>query len=252
MTTKPAKTKILPYRQGGEIDYAALDFNPDLADVPPDAMEQNQELNEVLGLLRAHITDFGQRPDIFLDRETNICYDRRNLNVRVAPDVYLAFGVDAKAIRPRKLYLPWEVGKVPDWVLEIASESTAWQDVNRKPAVYARIGVPEYWRFDPQGGRYYPEPLYGGRLSGGLYEPIALTTEPDGILKGYSGVLELYFCWDEGWPRFYDPSTGTYLESWREMRHSRAEVEARADAEATARAQAEAELRRLRERLGLE
>ena len=46
-------------------------------------------------LLRAHFTDFGGRPDVFLDRDTNICYDRGNLNVRIVPDLYLAFGVDA-------------------------------------------------------------------------------------------------------------------------------------------------------------
>ncbi len=250
MTTTSTKFTMLPYLRQGEIDYDALDFNPDVADVPPDAMEQNEEVNEILGVLRAHITNFGERPDIFLDRETNICYDRRNLNVRIAPDVYIAFGVDAGAIRPRKLYLPWEVGKAPDWVLEVASESTAKQDVNRKSAVYAQIGVPEYWRFDPTGGRYHGGPLYGGRLVGDVYRPIGLTTEPDGILKGYSEALGLSLCWDEGWPRFYNPSTRTYLENWRQVWHAReAERAARADAEARA-AEAEAELRRLRERLG--
>ena len=79
---------------------------------------------------------------MFLDTDTNICYDRSNLNVRVAPDVYITFGVDDRAIRPRKIYLPWEVGKVPDWVLEVASESTSRVDVQRKPGIYARIGVP--------------------------------------------------------------------------------------------------------------
>ena len=53
----------------------------------------------------------------------------------------------------RKLYLPWEVGKPPDWVLEVASSSTGAEDVGRKRDLYARIGVPEYWRFDPQGWR---------------------------------------------------------------------------------------------------
>ena len=79
--------------------------------------------------------------------ETYICYDPRNLNVRVAPDIYLAFGVDARAIRPRRLYLPWEVGKPPDWALEVASASTGRDDVNRKPAIYAAIGILEYWCF---------------------------------------------------------------------------------------------------------
>lgn len=139
MTTKPAKYKMLPYRRQGEIDYAALDFDPNEKELPPDHMEQNREINEVIGLLMAPFTDCWRRPDVFLDTDTNICYDRSNLNVRVAPDVYIAFGVDDRAIRPRRLYLPWEVGKVPDWVLEVASESTRRVDVERKPGICARV-----------------------------------------------------------------------------------------------------------------
>ena len=249
MTTKPVKYEMLPYRRQGEIDYTALDFNPDEKELPPDHMEQRREIDEIIGLLTARFTDFNRRPNVFLDRETFICYDPSNLNVRVSPDVYVAFGVDAEAIRPRRIYLPWEVGKPPDWVLEIASESTSREDVNRKPGIYARVGVPEYWRFDPTGGRYHGEPLYGGRLVGSEYRSIELTTEPDGILKGHSEILKLSLAWDEGWPRFYDPSTGNYLENWRQTSAARSEAEARA-AEANTRADAaEAELRRLRERL---
>ena len=245
-TLKTAKIAVnppmLPYRKG-KIDYGSLNFNPDVKDLPPDAMEQSLEVEEIIGIMRARFTDFNDRPDVFLDRETNICYNPRNLNVRLAPDVYIAFGVDARAIRPRKLYLPWEVGKPPDWALEIASESTSRQDVNRKPAIYAQIGIPEYWRFDPSGGRYHGAPLYGGRLEGINYTPIPLTTEPDGILKGYSEVLELSLCWDEGWPRFYDPATGAYLDNWRQERE--AARLAMAAAQERIR-QLEAELRRLR------
>ena len=244
---------MLPYRKGGPIDYASLEFDAFEKEVPPDHMEQNREIREVLNLLTAHFTDFDRRPDVFIDTDTNICYDPRNLNVRVAPDVYLAFGVDERAIRPRQIYLPWEVGKVPDWALEIASESTSQVDLNRKPGIYAQIGVPEFWRFDPTGGRYYRFQLNGLKLVDGEYQPIELTTEPDGILKGYSEVLELSLAWDEGWPRFYDPATGTYLGNWRQDREAlRAEREARADAEAELEAernrirQLEEELRRLR------
>ncbi len=240
MTTQPIT--MLPYRHLVEIDYDSLDFNPDVTEPPPDAMEQNRELYEIQSLLHAHITDFGQRPDIFFDRETNVCYDTGNLNRRIAPDLYLAFGVDAEAIRPRKLYIIDEVGKPPDWVLEVASESTAQNDLTYKTSLYARIRVPEYWRFDPTGGRYHGEPLTGLRLEGGQYRPVELTTEPDGVLKGYSAVLGLSLCWDQGWPRFYNPATGAYLENWREERAARAEAEVRADT-------AEAELRQLREQL---
>ena len=240
--TTPA-IRMLPYNREGEIDYANLEFDPDKpAAEKPDAMEQRDEQSEVYGILRARLTDFQQRPDVFLDFDTYICYDRRNLNVRICPDICLAFGVDARAIRPDSLYLPWRVGKVPDWVLEVASPTTGREDVNRKPGIYARIGVPEYWRFDPSGGRYHGEPLYGGILTGGVYQSVELTTEPDGILKGYSPLLGLSLAWDEGWPRFYNPDTALYLENWRE-------TAARAEAEAAARADAETEVRRLREQL---
>ena len=239
MTTSSSKYKMIPYRRQGEIDYAALDFDPDVTEPPEDAMEQNLQLRELENLLAAYFTEFNSRPDVFLDRETNICYDPSNLNVRIVPDLYLAFGVEAEAIRPRKLYLPWEVGKPPDWALEIASESTARRDVRDKPAIYARVGVPEYWRFDPTGGRYHGQPLYGGRLVGGEYRAIELTTEPDGILKGYSEVLGLSICWDDGLPRLYHPATGAYLENWQQER----------EAHRLALESAEAENERLRERL---
>ena len=157
----PKAAPMLPYRRGGEIDYASLEFDPDVKNITEDAMEQNLELVEILGLFRARFTDFNERPDVFLDNETFICYDPRNLNVRVAPDIYLAFGVDAVAIRPRKIYLPWEVGKPPDFALEVASQSTASNDLDNKPSIYAAIGVPEFWRFDPSGGLILQRALVG-------------------------------------------------------------------------------------------
>ena len=208
MTTAKSKPtyQMLPYRKQGEIDYASLEFNADEKHHTEDAMDQNLEIAEILGIFRARFTDFNQRPDVFLDNETYICYQPGNLNVRISPDIYLAFGVDARAIRPRKLYLPWEVGKPPDFALEVASASTASNDVNRKPRIYAAIGIGEYWRFDPTGGANYGTPLYGGILENDRYRAVALTTEPDGILKGYSPTLELSLCHDDGWPRLFDPA----------------------------------------------
>ena len=157
----------------------------------------------------------------------------------------LAFGVDSRAIRRRKIYLPWEVGKPPDWVLEVASSSTSREDVGRKRDIYARIGVPEYWRFDPQDGEYHGAKLAGDRLMDGGYEPIELTTAPDGILKGHSAVLGLSLCWDDNWPRLYDPATDTYLEGWREVWEAREAAEAQIAVEQAGRLAAEARIRQL-------
>ncbi len=246
-TTAPTTTAatMRPYREQGKIDYARLAFDPDERELPPDAMEQELAVQELLGLLASRFTDFGERPDVFLSSNTILCYDSADLNVRVAPDVYLAFGVDAPAIRRRRLYLPWEVGKPPDLAVEVASASTARQDVTVKRQLYARIGVPEYWRFDPTGHDYYEQPLAGERLVDGAYQPIALTREPDGILKGYSPVLGLSLCWAGGRLRLYDPATNTYLESWREVAAERDAAEARATVEQAGRLVAEERIRQL-------
>ena len=235
----PAST-MRPYHKQGKIDYARLDYNPDEPVLKPEAMDQERPIHAIIGLLASRFTDFEQRPDTFLSSNTILCYDPDDLNVRVSPDVYLAFGVDADAIRERKLYLPWEAGKPPDWVLEIGSSSTGREDVGRKRAIYARIGVPEYWRFDPQDGKYHGERLAGDRLVAGRYAPIPLTTAPDGILKGYSEILELSLCWDENWPRLYDPMTNTYLETWQQERVARRVAESRAASEQAGREAAEA------------
>ena len=227
----PTVPTVLPYRKQGTIDYARLDYDPDTRVLKPDAMDEERPVHEIYGLLASRFTGFGQRPDTFLSSHTILCYDPDDLNVRVSPDVYLAFGVDADAIRQRKLYLPWEAGKPPDWVLEVASVSTGRVDVGRKRGLYARIGVPEYWRFDPMDGAYHGERLAGDRLVGGAYEPIELTTAPDGILKGYSEVLGLSLCWDENRPRLYDPVTDSYLESWPEVWEAREAAETQAAVE---------------------
>ena len=220
MTATGIQLAMLPYVKRGEIDYASLDYNPDDPEPMPDAMEQEFVVQEILGIMHSRFTGFKTRPDVFLSSNTILCYDPSNLNVRRQPDIYLAFGVDQAAIRRRRLYLPWEAGKPPDLALEVGSESTGSEDTIVKHRVYAAVGISEYWRFDPSGGDHHGGPMSGWVLRDGEYQPAELTTEPDGILKGYSDLMELYLCWDEGWPRFYDPATETYLENWRQERAS--------------------------------
>ncbi len=224
-----------PYDWRGEIDYDSLEFSPDVKEAPPDSMLQNDEIDQIIWLLKTYLALYYGEAYIFVNRETFICYDESNLNVRVAPDVYVAFDVNAEKIYRRRLYLPWEAKKPPDLVLEVASEHTARNDVERKPAIYALIGVPEYWLFDPTGGDLYGAPLIGLRLVDGEYQPIEMTREPDGILKGYSDVLGLSLCWDEGKPRLYDPALGEYLEDSEAALSARRAAEEQLDEERAVR-----------------
>ena len=239
MTIKTSTgTGRLVYQCITDIDYASLEYNPDKPEAPPDAMEQDPILRDFMHVLADHCTESDRSPDNFLSTNTILCYDRGNLNARVQPDCYLAFGVDVRAIRRRKMYLPWEVGKPPDFALEVGSESTSENDIGRKREIYATMGIPEYWLFDPTGSDLYGQPLFGGLLVDGAYRALELTTEPDGVLKGYSPILGLYLCWDEGLLLFFDPVTATYLRNLRQERALR-EAELRAERAAQDRTQAE-------------
>ena len=87
------------------------------------------------------------------------------------PDLLIAFNADPAACRARNGYLIPEQGKPPDFVLEVASETTARRDETVKRRAYEAMGVREYWRFDNTGGDFYIEPLAGDRLVNGVYVP---------------------------------------------------------------------------------
>lgn len=260
MTTK-SKYQMIPYQREDRDIYIGLEFNPNVREPLPDAMYQEPTLEDVMYLLRNRLAILPGRRDVFISSNTFICYDRSNLNVRVGPDCYVAFGVDADAIRDRRLYLPWEVGKFPDFVLEVASESTAENDMGNKREIYERLGISEYWRFDASGSDYYGEPMIGERLVDGRYQRIELSHEIDGSIRGYSPALDLRLSWEadlegRGWLFFYDPETGQRLESYTTVVETRRAAEERADAAeeradaAEGRANAaESEARELREQL---
>ena len=247
MTTKLAYTYLT------DLDYASLEYNPDERKPLPDSMYQDPILQELLHIMSSRYAGGGRSPENFLGSNTILCYDPTNLNRRVSPDCYLAQGVDVAAIRRRKLYLPWEVGKAPDLVLEVGSESTSGEDLGRKREIYRGIGVEEYWRLDITGGEYYGEPLVGEHLVAGQYERFPLTTEPDGILKCYSPVLDICICWHEEWFYFYDPASRRYVRNLIQAEDALTAEREALQSERLARQQAEertrhleAELRRLR------
>ena len=84
-----------------------------------------------------------------------------------------------------------EIGQPPDFVLEVASVTTAENDETTKRAQYAEMGVGEYWRFDWSGRGYYRTPLAGDVLVEGEYRAIPMAEGDDGLLRGHSPALGL-------------------------------------------------------------
>ena len=187
--------------------------------------------------LRIYYRDQCMRDDVYVAGNLLIYYEEGNAGASVAPDVFVVMGVP---IHDRRSYRLWlEGGKVPDFVLEITSHSTRDEDQGRKRELYRRLGVREYWQYDPTGD-YLEPPLQGLELVAGAYVPIPWGETPDGRPALASGVLGLgLHVTDEGL-RFHDPMTGTYLPSIAEEAAGRAIAEARAEVEASARAAAEA------------
>lgn len=193
-----------------------------------------------------------QRADstILVSGKGYLCLQRSDLPRAPYPDLVVAFDVDAAAIVANNGYDISEVGKPPALVLEIASPSTGRRDYIGKRVVYANLGVPEYWRFDPTGGRYHDAPLGGDRLTpAGVYRPIELHTEADGVTWGHSEALSLSLCWVEGRLRFWDRGQRRYLLDPSEEQQGRLAAEARADAAETRADAAEARAQRLEEEL---
>ena len=67
-------------------------------------------------------------------------------------------------------YIVSRQGKPPDFVLEVASESTGAMDTGVKRDNYEYLGVAEYWRFDETGGCWHGAPLAGDRLADGAIQ----------------------------------------------------------------------------------
>lgn len=169
------------------------------------------------------------------------------------PDLMIAFGIDPQVADAHNGYVISYWNKPPDFVLEIVSAGSVRVDQVDKRPDYAAMGIPEYWRFDADGGGRNRPRLAGDRLVDGRYEPVAVEQAAEDVWRGYSTVLNVNLCWRAGEFRWQDPATREYLRTRDEIRRDEIEALARA-AEAQARAEAaeeraerlKAELRRLR------
>ena len=168
------------------------------------------------------------------------------------PDLLIAFDVDPELYEASNGYIISEQGKPPDFVLEVASRSTADIDTGPKRDDYARLLIPEYWRFD-ETGEYHGARLAGDRLVGNAYEPIPIDELPDGALQGYSPALNLLLRWERGALAWHDPATEQHIVTYDDLqiRAETAEAHLRAEREARLRErqQAETRIRELEARL---
>ena len=135
-------------------------------------------------------------------------------------------------------------------MLEVASPNTWREDVGPKRTTYARLGVREYFLFDPRAEFLSPR-LQGYRLVGGEYERLPVVESIDRTLAMSSEVLGLELRAKAGGEmRFHDPATGEDLLSHGEEHAARQAASARAEAAETRAEAAEARIAEIEARLG--
>ena len=172
---------------------------------------------------------FAERPDVYVGADMFLYYEEGNPRASVVPDVFVVLGAVKDELREggwRETYKLWEEPKGPDFVLEVTSPSTRRQDQVRKRALYATLGVREYFLYDPKG-EYLDPPLQGTGLRGGGYAPLARSRMPDGAWGLWSEVLGLYLHRRGHALRLRDPATGRDLLTHREETAARRAAEAR-------------------------
>lgn len=191
---------------------------------------------------------FRSREGVHVAANLLLYYEQGDPSAVRGPDVMVTKGVRGKHFR--RSFRIWEEGVAPTVIIEVTSFGTKNEDQFEKPAVDARIGVNEYFLFDPLGEYLRPR-LQGFRLVNGVYVAMA-SDNPERLT---SGELGLDFVADAHLLRVVNPKTGHRLPTGeeyqeqlklarREARKAKREAaEARRRAAETERREAAAERR---------
>jgi Uma2 family endonuclease len=214
-------TTLVPPLQ--EIDYPERDGKP-LGETDV----HRREIAQIIEMLEEY---YRANADVYISGNLMFYYEEGNPRAVVSPDVFVVKGVPKKLRRTYKL---WEERQAPVTVFEITSRSTRKEDKVQKRALYAMMGVREYFMFDPLS-EYLKPPLQGFRLVGEEY--VSIKPEADGALISTELGLRMYR--DDAYLRLIELSTGQPLLRASELNDARRAAEERAQV-------AEEELERLR------
>jgi len=184
---------------------------------------------------RATLQDFFRgAPDVYVSGNLLLYYEEGDPSESIAPDVFVVKGVPKGERRTYKL---WVEQRPPVVVFEFTSRSTRLEDTGNKKALYAMLGVNEYFLCDPLV-EYLQPPLQGFVLERGEYR--RLPPESDGSLVSQALGLRL---------KLEGNSLRLIVAVTDERLLTPAEAQEQARAEHEARRAAEAEVERLKAEL---
>jgi len=149
--------------------------------------ETGIHVDAILDLRELLVDRYEKRKDVFIGTDQFWYWEKGNSSACCAPDAMVVFGVPYR--EARRSFFTWlEEGAIPSFICEFASEKTWRNDVTVKFALFERLGVKEYFVFDPEALYLHPA-IQGWRLLSGAYQSIGIN--PDGSLTSEELQLTL-------------------------------------------------------------
>jgi Uma2 family endonuclease len=163
MSTTPKMPRCFPRsdREDG-IYYPSSDGKP--------MAETGIHVTALLMLYQLLLEFFKNRADVLITANQFWYWEKGNPKARLAPDVMVVPGIPREP--PRRSYRMWLEGNtLPAAIFEMSSKKTVKSDLGPKFKQYEKLGVREYYLFDPDRRVLLPA-LQGFRLVGGRYDRI--------------------------------------------------------------------------------
>ncbi len=219
-------TSAAPY---AEPDLAALEnlALPCDDDTPMENTWHRLQINLLDDVIHQH---WRGRTDFYVGGNMFVYYSLEQVKTKdyKGPDLFVVKDVDGSY--PRPCWVAWqEGGRLPDFIVELLSESTMDEDLGRKKQLYERVfRTLEYVCYGPDPTQGTEPMLRAWKLVNGRYEEVL----PDARGWIWSTQLEAWLGIWEGsyagvrtrWLRLFD-AQGQLVPTAAEAEHQRAEAE---------------------------
>ena len=179
-----------------------------------------------------------EQKEVYVSGNLLVYYEEDNPRKCLAPDVFIVKNVPKHA---RRIFKIWEEKTVPTVIFGILSKQTVVEDLQTKFVLCQKLGVKEFFIFDPEYDYLKKKSLLAYRLRDGEYEQLK-------VVKGrvMSEELNLGLIDTRKTLRLFDPATNEFLLTPEEERKRREESEIRLQAIEAENERLKAELARLK------
>lgn len=160
-----------------EIEYPESDGQP--------LGETDFHFTTIILLVQALRDYFADHPQVYVAGDLMFYYERGNPHAVKAPDVLVVKGVSK---HKRRIYKLWEEPVVPCTLFEITSKQTGSADLTTKYQLYERLGVKEYFLFDPLAEYLQPR-LQGFTWVQGRYQALPLSATGELVSRELGLIL---------------------------------------------------------------